>query len=296
MLAKIRVWIEVSTVGLLVGELFLFPFKFIFPPLMVLKQTWPIQVLVGYCIILFNMKIQTCPIPQRIIMLGITLPLCCWATTSFWGAEELRNSAQMGDNRYYFTTRTKVSDPACDFFCNFTVPILYKCDSIGLECKIIFQNDFMNILESGLAVDKDANELQLFLSYGTGEHATSFHEYGLSHVYGKQPRTIEASGKFGGVIYYLTTPQTQEACIFCAYSPIYMLYKCNQDSLDCKRLLFEYTDKNRDDLVINVDDIGKLSVVAYGYNVNSYELLVYTYDIQHSQSVCYVDNCTLKDE
>lgn len=287
---KIQVWINISIAAILLGELLLFPFQFVFSiPILFLKQTWAIQVGVGYCIILLNLKIRTWPIARRTIALVVALPLCCWGAISFSGVEQVQHTAQLGENRYYFTTKTEMSYPGCDFFCNFTVPALYKCNLNGLECVLIFHSDLKDVVESDLVIDKDANELQLFLSYCEGAHGCPpFRQYGLYYVYGKRPRFIEASAQFGNNIYYLTTPQNQ---LF-----VYMLYKCNQDSLGCKRLPFEYIDENKDIMEIDIDDTGSLNVIANNYGFSSYELLVYTYEIYSSQPVCHVEGCSLKDE
>jgi hypothetical protein len=341
MMTKIRAWKTIVIAIILVGEPLLFTFKFpISVPLLLLKQTWPIQAVICLCLALLGMtkmharktilltvvfvgetllftsndrafalpiillmlsfpfqvfigfyrvllspKISAWPMFRRTLTIGIAFLYCLWISifiTSFlWQAERIRNATQLGEYSYFLTTRVSWSGPGCDFFCGFTVPTLYKCNSLGLECVSIFNNDFINVSASGLVVDKDTSELQLHLSFFT--QGLGFHKYGLSYVYGEQPRIIENSEKFGDSIYYLTTPQNQEP-------PSYMLYKCNQDSLDCKRLPFEYNIGKYADLWADIDDTGKLTVT----NVD--ELLIYTYDTYNSQPVCHLDGCTLKSQ
>jgi hypothetical protein len=340
MMTRIQVWKSIVIAIIFVGEPILFALKIPVIPIFWLKQTWSIQAVIGFCLVLLGMpkgrvwkaivlaviftsetllftindraasfliiwpvltfpiqvfigfywvllspKIPTWSIPRRIITIGLSLIYCFWISIfiifSPWGSEQIRNITQLGENRYYLTSRVSWSGPGCDFFCGFTVPALYKCNSIGLACELIFEDDFINVSESGLVVDKDANELQLFLSYYDGDHGGYYKEYRLFYVYGKQPRFIEGSAEFGGNIYYLARKQQEP------YNA-YIVFKCNQDSIDCKRLQFEYIDENNDDVVIAIDNNGKLTI-------DNGEL-IYTYDIHHSQPVCHITNCTLNDK
>ena len=262
--------------------------------------TFPIQVFIGFYWVLLSPKISTWSIPRRIITISSALLHCFWisifVTSLLWGAEQIRNTAQLGENSYYLTTRVDISGPSCDFFCGFTIPALYKCNSMGLECVLIFDDGFIDVSESGLVVDKNANELQLFLSYSGEPHSISDNKYRLFYIYGKQPRFITGSDEFGSSIYYLTALQKQDPPIYLVSKQeptTYMLYKCNQDSLDCKRLQFEYIDRNNDDIEVDIDNTGKLSIIDSSYGANFDELLIFTYNIHRSQPVCYITDCTL---
>jgi hypothetical protein len=335
MMTKIQAWKNIAIAVIFVGEPLLFSLKIPFSvPFLLLEQTWPIQAVIGFGLVLISMEmsswsivrriitlviafpflclaglflwkipfsfrppfwstqaalgfcliligpiiagleLSTSPVTRRLIVFVIVLPLCVLTSLLSWGGGQLRNTAQLGEYHYYLTTRIAPSGPGCDFGCNLTVLALYKCNSFGLECESILHWEFEGILESNLVVDKDANELLLFLS---GYN----HPYGLFYVYGKQPRFIgRYSTEFGGNIYYLATQQEREP-----YT--YMLLKCKQDSMGCKRLPFEYITANYD-LWIDIDDTGKLIIDD--------EVLIYTYDTYHSQSVCHIEGCILKDQ
>jgi hypothetical protein len=298
-ITKSQVWKAIVIAFVLVGETFLFTSNdpAFAPILILLMLTFPIQVFIGFYPLLLEPKISTWSMPRRIITIGAAILYCLgisiFLTPLLWGAEQLRNTAQLGENRYYFTTRTKMSGPGCDFYCNFTIPTLYKCDSIGLECETIFQDDYIDIVESGLVVDKDANEIQLFLSYSEMPHGGFNSKYGVAYVYGKQPRFVISSAEFSDSRYYLTIPHYVTTPLYYTTpqgdTPLtYQLYKCNQDSANCKRLPFEYVTKITDNVEMEITDIGELKI--------DNGVLIYAYDTHNSQSVCYVADCTLKGE
>lgn len=282
-----------------VGETYLFTLsdRALAILMMLPMLTFPIQVFIGFYWVLLAPKISTWSIPRRIITIVIALVYCIGISISItfllWEVEQIQTSVQLNGNRYYLTTKVKASGLGCDFYCNFTVPALYKCNSTGLRCDNIFHNDYIDVVKSGLVVDKKENEIQLFLSYSQMPHGGFYSEYELAYVDGKQPRFVMDSARFNNNIYYLvvqdylatpayyTTPQGDIPLT-------YMLYKCNQNSQDCERLPFEYASTITDVVELSIDDNGKLMV-------DNGEL-IYSFDIQQLQAECFTTSCQLKDK
>jgi len=260
--------------------------RMVLPLILLLILTFPFQTFIAIYLIMLAPKMSGWSWPRRILTVCIALPVCFGVSIIlaklFWGAEHIRNATQLGENSYYLTTKAGVAGPGCDFECNNTIITLYKCNSIGLECVPVFGDEVFHVSKSSLVVDKAANELQIFLEYGS--QGGPPHGYGLSYVYGAQPRFVELSKEFDGKTFYVTRPAGQNP-------PIYMLYQCNQDSLSCQRLPFEYNLGDSADLWLDIDaDKSKLTISDYS------EFLIYTYDIIHSQSFCYAAECKLKSQ
>lgn len=302
----------------LVGESFLFTLSdralaaLIILPLLV----FPFQVAFGFCLALIIPRISAWSRVRSIITLGVAIPFFFWMGTLmeplFWRVEHLRDTIQLDNYRYYLTTKLGYSGPGCDFYCNFNISILHQCDLTGMACRIIFNDEGVDVIESGLAVDKEADEIQLFLAYFDGVYSGSKNDDRLVYVYGKQPRRIRGLKEFDDRIYYLTSFYNtyafdqcdQSSLLPCEHLPFhageenntsYMLYQCDQSSLHCKRLPFEYVDKSNDEITIDIKNNGELSVSAESYGVGADEFLVYTYNIHSSHPVCQVEGCILID-
>lgn len=209
----------------------------------------------------------------RIVALVFILPLCGLASITSWGGEQLRNTAQLGNDHYYLTTRSAS-----------LLLSIYKCNSAGLVCKLIFDWQGIDISDASIVADKDSNEILLFLS---ARYPFVNRLHGLFYVYGKHPRFIRDSTKFGDNIYYLATQQQNAP-----YT--YILLKCNQDSMGCTQLAFQYIGGNKDSLFIFVDDTGKLTIDNFGTASNDNNSLIYSYDIYNEHPVCHIESCTIK--
>jgi hypothetical protein len=222
---------------------------------------------------IITIKSSTLRFSVRIVALVFILPLCGLASITSWGGEQLRNTAQLGNDHYYITTRSAS-----------LLLSIYKCDSAGSVCKLIFDWQGVDISDARIVADKDANEILLFLS---GRYPLANRLDGLFYVYGKQPRFIGASAEFGDNIYYLATQQQRAP-------HTYILLKCNQDSMSCKHLPFEYISGYGDSLSIFVDDTGKLTIDNFGTSSNDNNSLIYSYDIYNEHPVCHIESCTIK--
>lgn len=235
-----------------------------------------ILIALAITVVITTIKSSALRFSMRIVALVFILPLCGLTSITSWGGEKLRNTAQLGNDHYYLTTH-----PSESFLLS-----IYKCDSAGLVCKLIFDWQGIDISDASIVADKDANEILLFLS---GHYPLSLGNRldGLFYVYGKQPRFIDDSEEFGDNIYYLTTQQRRAP-----YT--YILLKCNQDSMNCKQLPFQYIGGNKDSLSIFVDDTGKLTIDNFGTSSNDNNSLIYSYDIYNEHPICHIESCTIK--
>jgi len=247
------------------------------------RPDWLILAVFGSCLILIALTItvmtitlikrSTLRFSVQIIALVFILPLCSWTSITSWGGEQLRNTAQLGNDHYYLTIRK-----ALDLLS------LYKCDSADLVCKLVFDWEGVDISDANIVADIDTNEILLFVS---GRYPFGGYLDGLFYVYGKQPRFIDDAAEFSDNIYYLATQQQKKPYI-------YTLLKCNQDSMNCKQLPFEYISRYGDSLSIFVDDTGKLTIDNFGTSSNDNNSLIYSYDIYNDHPVCHIESCTLK--
>ena len=96
--------IIIAVVSVAETSLFSVSDRMVFPLIILLILTFPFQTVIAIYLVILAPKMPGWSWPRRIITVCIALPACFGISiilaTFFWGAEHIRNTAQLGEKRY----------------------------------------------------------------------------------------------------------------------------------------------------------------------------------------------------